>query len=212
MRFSLRCAYLCFSYVKDEGGMLMTEKQFMSFLKKVKREIRRLGADLVPISSVKFVNRFNPVGLCLYYGGSYPTCSLEFAVILLQLDEISIHEIIAHELLHCIRDSAGHDPVFKKYAALVNEKYGLEIGTYTSRHVENDALRHRLFQYVVQCTKCGNRIGYMRKDEAVRKLIRYGEARGYCCPFCGNRKLALDEKRSVKDWRIGVRKRHQLQF
>ena len=190
----------------------MTEKQFMSFLKRVKREIRRLGADLVPINSVKFVNRSNPVGLCLHYGGAYPYCSLEFADMLLQLGEVSIHEIIAHELLHCIRDSAGHDPVFKKYAALVNEKYGLEIGTYTSRHVENDALRHRLFHYVVQCTKCGNRIGYMRKDKAVRKLIRYGEARGYCCPFCGNRKLVLDEKRSVKDWRIGVRKRHQLQF
>ncbi|MBO6236167.1 MAG: hypothetical protein J6N22_05550, partial [Schwartzia sp.] len=44
----------------------MTEKQFMSYLKKVKREVRRLGADLVPIDSVKFVNRANPMGLCLY--------------------------------------------------------------------------------------------------------------------------------------------------
>ena len=52
----------------------------------------------------------------------------------------------------------------------------------------------------------------MRKDEAVRKLIRYGEARGYCCPFCGNIKLVLDEKWSVKDWRIGVWKRYQHQF
>ena len=187
----------------------MTEKQFMSYLKKVKREIRRLGADLVPIDSVKFVNRANPVGLCLYYDGSYPFCSLEFSDILLQLDEVSIHETIAHELLHCIRGSVGHGPIFKKYAALANEKYGLEIDTYTSQHLINDAMRHRIFNYVVSCTKCGNKIGYMRKEKVVRKLIRNGEAPEFCCPCCGKRKLVLEEKLSVKDWRIDVRKCHQ---
>lgn len=65
----------------------MTEKQFMSYLKKVKREVRRLGADLVPIDSVRFVNLANPMGLCLYYDGSYPYCSLEFADVLLQLSD-----------------------------------------------------------------------------------------------------------------------------
>lgn len=187
----------------------MTEKQFMSYLKRVKREVRRLGADLVPIDSVKFVNRTNPLGLCLYYDGPHPFCDLEFADILLQLDEGSIHETIAHELLHCIRDSVGHGPIFKKYAALVNEKYGLEIDTYTSLHIVNDAMRRRIFNYVVRCTKCGNRIGYTRREEVVRKLIKYGEARAYCCPYCGKRKLELEEKLSVKDWRVSVRKRRQ---
>ena len=187
----------------------MTEKQFMSYLKRVKREVRRLGADLVPIDSVKFVNRTNPVGLCLYYGGAHPFCALEFADILLQLDEVSIHETIAHELLHCIRDSVGHGPIFKKYAALVNEKYGLEIDTYTSLHIINDAMRRRIFNYVVRCAKCGNRIGYSRREEVVRKLIKYGEARNYCCPYCGQRKLKLEEKLSVRDWRVSVRKRRQ---
>lgn len=149
----------------------MTEKQFMSYLKKVKREVRRLGADLVPIDSVKFVNRANPMGLCLYYDGSYPYCSLEFADVLLQLDEVSIHETIAHELLHCIRDSVGHGPLFKKYAALVNEKYGLDIDTYTSLHIVNDTMRHRIFNYVVRCTKCGNRIGYVLLD--IRLFFHY---------------------------------------
>ena len=185
----------------------MTEKQFMSYLKKVKREVRRLGADLVPIDSVKFVNRANPMGLCLYYDGSYPYCSLEFADVLLQLDEVSIHETIAHELLHCIRDSVGHGPLFKKYAARVNEKYGLDIDTYTSLHIVNDTMRHRIFNYVVRCTKCGNRIGYMRREGIIRKLIKHGEARDYCCPYCGKGKLELEEKLSVRDWRVGVRKR-----
>ena len=185
----------------------MTEKQFMSYLKKVKREVRRLGADLVPIDSVRFVNRANPMGLCLYYDGSYPYCSLEFADVLLQLDEVSIHETIAHELLHCIRDSVGHGPLFKKYAALVNEKYGLDIDTYTSLHIVNDTMRHRIFNYVVRCTKCGNRIGYMRREEIIRKLIRHGEARDYYCPYCGKNRLELEEKLSVRDWRVGVRKR-----
>ena len=185
----------------------MTEKQFMSYLKKVKREVRRLGADLVPIDSVRFVNRANPMGLCLYYDGSYPYCSLEFADVLLQLDEVSIHETIAHELLHCIRDSVGHGPLFKKYAALVNEKYDLDIDTYTSLHIVNDTMRHRIFNYVVRCTKCGNRIGYMRREEIIRKLIRHGEARDYYCPYCGKNRLELEEKLSVRDWRVGVRKR-----
>ncbi len=187
----------------------MTEKQFMSYLKKVKREIRRLGADLVPIHSVKFVNRDNPIGLCLYYGGPYPSCGLEFSNILLQLDEISIHEIIAHELIHCIRDSGGHGEIFKKYAALVNEKYGLEIDTYTSRHIIDDALRRRIFNYVAVCTECGEKIGYMRREEVIRKLIKHGEAPEFCCPYCGKRRLALDEKLSVWDWRVGLRKHNR---
>ena len=91
----------------------------------------------------------------------------------------------------------------------MSEKYGLEIDTYTSLHIINDAMRRRIFNYVVRCTKCGNRIGYTRREEVVRKLIKYGEARSYCCPYCGKRKLELEEKLSVKDWRVSVRKRRQ---
>ena len=47
----------------------------------------------------------------------------------------------------------------------------------------------------------------MRKEEVIRKLIKHGEARDYCCPYCGKSNLELEEKLSVKDWRIGLRRR-----
>lgn len=47
----------------------------------------------------------------------------------------------------------------------------------------------------------------MRKEGIIRKLIKHGEARDYCCPYCGKGKLELEEKLSVRDWRVGVRKR-----
>ena len=170
----------------------MTQQNLLSFINKVRKDIVALGADLAPVEGVIFRRRVSPIGLCLYGDKKKIGCILEFSKKLLELDEEAIHETVAHELLHTIKGSIGHDKKFMKYAKMLNEKYGLDIGEYMSPHIVQEGIKHHLYNYVVTCDDCGESIGYVRKAIVVKELLETGEAPDYCCPFCGRRHLSID--------------------
>lgn len=170
----------------------MTKQNMLSFINKVRKDILALGADLAPLNRVTFHRRKAPIGLCLYNEKHKNGCIIEFSNVLLTLDDESIHETVAHELLHTIKNSIGHDKVFMKYAKKLNAIYGLNIGKYMSRHILNDEIKHKLYNYVVKCKDCGEPVGYIRKAEIVRELLSKNKKHGYYCPYCDSSHLEID--------------------
>ncbi len=88
-----------------------------------------------------------------------------------------------HEILHTCKDSMKHTGNWKKYANIMNQKYGYEIKRTTSgeeKGVENyKSTRIVPYKYCFYCKKCRQLIWKKKKC----KFTKY--YRNYTCLVCG---------------------------
>lgn len=86
-----------------------------------------------------------------------------------------------HELLHTTPQGQGHTGMWKTYAKMVYDRYGIDIkrcGGVDEK--EQDVVKK--FTYVVQCKKCGAKIGRYRMS----KVIEHPQ--NFCCKCGGDLK------------------------
>ena len=117
------------------------------------------------------------------------TYEIQIAEILLSDDRVSeeaCKTTIIHEILHTCEGGMGHKGNWKKYANIMNERYGYNIKCSTSgeeKGVENRVAAYRLaYKYYFYCRKCGHII---KKKKSCKFTSYY---RNYTCNLCGTRR------------------------
>ena len=100
---------------------------------------------------------------------------------MLELEDNIIKNTIIHELIHCIPYCNNHGIEFKKYAKLINNKYGYDISRVgdKKKDYEKSNLEYsegQKYNYRVVCKGC--------KQEFYRQRINKNFAKKYICGKC----------------------------
>lgn len=95
---------------------------------------------------------------------------------------------IIHELLHTCPHCSNHGEYWKKYAARIKDKYGINIkrtSTSEEKEVKEVSVQDNpdCYKYVVKCQKCGHEWGYMRMGNVIKNTANYQHKK------CGNGQL-----------------------
>lgn len=93
--------------------------------------------------------------------------TIEISTRFLNLSEKEQIDVLAHELLHTITNSIGHDAVFKKYMNIANATGYFNITVYA------DADNPDNYNYIIECENCGNTFGYYRMCGVIEHPERY---------------------------------------
>ncbi len=148
------------------------------FDKLLKAVIQQAAAAGIPVS-----NKIDPhirvntraktrFGMCIKRQEGF---LIELSAILLDAPEIACCQTIAHELIHTCPKCGNHGTVFKKYADIMNRKYGYNIKRTNSAEemgVVNEP-RERAVNYIVECQKCGAQIKRMKLSAVISNPSRY---------------------------------------
>lgn len=81
-----------------------------------------------------------------------------------------IDSVMAHELLHCVKESKGHDKMFKSLMKQVNEIAPFEIHQYSNNTIEGNDELLQTYKYVAKCDTCGKVHAWAQRDA---RRIRY---------------------------------------
>lgn len=108
---------------------------------------------------------------------------IEVSEQLLKCDEKEIETVLLHELLHTCPKCMNHGQLWKRYAEILNRKYGYNITVRTSYEklgLENPGSRESI-KYRIVCTKCGQEYPRRRKCSLTENPERYS------CGKCGGK-------------------------
>ncbi|MBQ9460398.1 MAG: SprT-like domain-containing protein [Clostridia bacterium] len=111
-------------------------------------------------------------GQCTFKNGHY---TIELSSRLLNAPERSCRQTLAHELIHTCPGCGNHGDVFKKYADILNRRYGYTISR-TNTAAEMGITveqRERTVNYIIECQKCGQRITRSRFSSVIEHPSRY---------------------------------------
>lgn len=161
-------------------------KDFEGLIEICMNEVTSAGIEPGVISLWKINTRAKQRwGMCKK-NASDGTFEIQIASVLLADDRVSekaCKTTIIHEILHTCKDSMKHTGNWKKYAEIMNAKYGYDIKRTTSndeKGVEDYAPVRRLsYKYGFYCTKCGQQIW----KKKVCRFTKY--FRNYTCGICG---------------------------
>ena len=117
--------------------------------------------------------------------------SIDISETIFEANDDAVEEVVLHELIHSCKDCMNHGALWKKYAHMLNEKYGYSITTtgsdekYGIKRSETNS--NCDYKYLYKCSGCGKLIGYHKKGKAVKILS--GQLKGYVSCKCGGRKF-----------------------
>lgn len=154
-----------------------------------------LGIDYGEIVNVKINSRAKRRwGRCCYdiYSPKWEDCRfvIEISDRLLndEVSEDALMNTMVHELLHTCKDCMNHGKIWKKLAAMVNSKYGLNIKTCTSaaeKNIKDDYVAPDK-KYVLRCPACG----HIWKRARMTNAVKYPELYGCSCGYWGLERIA----------------------
>lgn len=125
---------------------------------------------------------------------------IEVTTRLIGTDESSIKNTLMHEVIHTCKGCMNHSALWKRYASIVNEKYGYNVKRVTSSEEKgidglesstgasdiaggtgdgsfgrNAISRRRTMpvKYIATCTSCGRSQGYKRAGKVVTRPQNY---------------------------------------
>lgn len=116
--------------------------------------------------------------------------SIDICERIFEADDHYIEEVIMHELLHSCKDCMNHGKTWKKYADMVNSRFGCNIsatGTNEQYGLACDDKKNQEYKYLFKCKGCGSLQGYYKKGKIVKILS--GEISGYAVCKCGSREF-----------------------
>lgn len=90
--------------------------------------------------------------------------------------EKSVKETMMHEVLHCAKDGFKHTGSWKRYANMVNERYGYNVkrlDSYEDKGMERPEVKMSIYKYEMYCPVCGASWKYKTLCEAIRRPSRY---------------------------------------
>ena len=146
-----------------------------SLLKKAMLQLKTSG---IPISEridlhVRINNRAKKrFGMCIMKNGSY---TIELSSIMLTAPESSCMQTLCHELIHTCRGCGDHGSIFKKYADILNRRYGYNIqrtNTAEEMGVQKKEIQ-KTAKYILKCSKCGAEIARSRYSNAIAMPSHY---------------------------------------
>ena len=100
---------------------------------------------------------------------------------LLTVEEIDIMNTLIHEVLHTCKDCMNHGPTWKRYADIVNKKYGYNVKRATSTEEKSIIKTDDDFKYVLECQNCGKKVRRHKMSNAISHPERYK------CVACGGK-------------------------
>lgn len=103
------------------------------------------------------------LGCCRRKAGEY---IIELSAWVLEMEEQTVVQTLAHEVLHTCPWCADHGPQWKKWAELMNAKYGYHIAR-TSSVEEWRLPPGEPIRYLLVCKTCGAQIGRRRRSVLV---------------------------------------------
>ena len=103
--------------------------------------------------------------------------------------------VIMHEILHTCENCMNHGLQWQQYADQINQKYKERfcIRQKNQRDFKLIPFHDDYFKYVIKCSGCGYKFGYMQRC-AVVKASEYGEC---ICRECGSRFILIKGNRSL---------------
>ncbi len=161
-------------------------KDFQKLINESINEVKAAGITPGNIVSWKINTRAKSRwGLCrkLKDGSGY---EIQIAHILLSSDDVSekaCKTTIVHEILHTCDGCKGHTGRWKRYAMIMNTKYGYNIKRTTSNEEKGLSEQYvaTKYKYICKCKSCGSQFGRTKKS----KFIQYSEF--YSCGKCGQK-------------------------
>ena len=146
-----------------------------SLLKKAVIQLRDAG---IPISSnidphVKINTRAKKrFGMCIMKNGSY---TIELSSVMLTSPEDSCMQTLCHELIHTCKGCGNHGRTFKRYADILNRRYGYNIQRTNSAEemgIPEPEIR-KSANYILKCQKCGAEIVRSRYSNVIARPSHY---------------------------------------
>lgn len=144
-------------------------------------ELNDCNIRINKVKEIKVNNRAkNRLGICRRINGEY---IIEISDILLSnnVPLKSLKQTILHELLHTCDGCMNHKEKWKRYANIVNKKYGYNISRVTNmREIGIDIDNIDLgYKYKATCKCCGQVIKRKRKSDFIKHPNFY--TCGKCC-------------------------------
>lgn len=106
-----------------------------------------------------------------------------------------LRETLFHELLHSCPGCMNHGATWKKYAAIVKTRYGVEVtrcGDAASKgFADGEYVVERKTNHILRCRTCGHEYKFARAGKAVT------HPEWYHCGKCGGK---LDRTYSISQW------------
>jgi predicted SprT family Zn-dependent metalloprotease len=156
-----------------------TQNQLNQLLQQVIEEATALGIPVSRhISPTLHINnrtkaRFG--GCKKVKGFVHCTYQIEISHVLLEAESSAIKEILAHEVLHSCPSSMNHGVTWKKHCQTMEKVYGYRLqrtSTYQALGIE-DPRKEKKYQYMIQCSQCGQRIFRQRKSPLTTATTKY---------------------------------------
>ena len=149
-----------------------------------KRNNKRYGCckQEEPDKNYKTISRIGRRKVIKYE--KYNKHHIEISKWVLELEDSIIKNTIMHELIHCIPYCNNHGLAFKKYAKLINAKYGYDVSRVGNkkRDFEKSNIEYNdktNYKYKVRCKGC-NQIFF-------RQRLNRNFLAKYRCAKCGGR-------------------------
>lgn len=141
----------------------------------------------IPIGNIDPIVRINAraktrLGQCSRRADKY---FIQISSFIIKEDQKALRETLAHEILHTAPDCMNHGNIWKRYANMMNRKYGYEISrTKNIASLENMGIvkpvTNHLTDYTIKCQGCGQVIHRHRKSKLITHthLYRCGKCKG----------------------------------
>ena len=103
------------------------------------------------------------------------TYHIEISKVLLDTEEATIKEILAHEVLHTCPGCMNHGIGWKKHCQKMETALGYRLertSSYEKLGLE-DQRNPKAYRYVVECRQCGQKIYRQRKSPLTEETKRY---------------------------------------
>lgn len=129
--------------------------------------------DKIIDSKLYYMSSISALGKCKNQDGQYKIYLSRYAM----NDEKQIEATLAHELVHTIYGCMNHGVKFKKYAAIVYDRLGIQVDTRASKEqaeisgITDAKINHA--KYVIQCQECGTKIYRQKRSNLVLHPERY---------------------------------------
>jgi len=121
-------------------------------------------------------------GRCKRTSGKY---NIELSAFLLQAQEESVKEVLAHEVLHICPECLNHGKTWKRYAEMMNNRYGYSIArTNTCDNLGIKSPKQK--NYIIECQGCRAKITRERKSKLIENVNNYK------CGKCGGKLLLIN--------------------
>ena len=109
---------------------------------------------------------------------------IEISPWVMQLEDDIIKNTIMHELIHCLPYCNNHGQEFKRYANLINKKYGYDISRVGNKKADFEKSKVEYketmnYRYKIICKKCS--------QEFYRQRLAKNFIRKYRCIKCGGK-------------------------